>query len=260
MALGNNPTPNELVKEVKNLDTSKQATLVSGTNIKTINNESILGSGNITISGGSGSATDVQVDSTSITSQGVANLKTKNGNYNASTNKLVTESDLTGFATKSGNNTFSGTNNFTGIFQIGGNSLLDMFYPVGTIVYGDANSTSPASRWGGTWEQLPANYAIWTASSGAYNVVNGAITGTIAAGLPNIKGSITIPHIRKSGTAYTGAFVATAGTNQNFGTNSSGGAIYTYDIDAHRSNSIYADGNTTVQPPAIKVYAWRRTA
>ena len=31
-----------------------QATLVSGTNIKTINNESILGSGNITIEGGSG--------------------------------------------------------------------------------------------------------------------------------------------------------------------------------------------------------------
>ena len=34
----------------------KQATLVSGENIKTINNESILGSGNITISGGGGSA------------------------------------------------------------------------------------------------------------------------------------------------------------------------------------------------------------
>lgn len=32
----------------------KQATLVSGTNIKSINNESILGSGNITISGGGG--------------------------------------------------------------------------------------------------------------------------------------------------------------------------------------------------------------
>jgi hypothetical protein len=30
----------------------KQDTLVSGTNIKTINNESILGNGNITISGG----------------------------------------------------------------------------------------------------------------------------------------------------------------------------------------------------------------
>lgn len=36
-------------------DTSRQAVLVSGTNIKTINNESILGSGNISISGGTSS-------------------------------------------------------------------------------------------------------------------------------------------------------------------------------------------------------------
>lgn len=33
-------------------DTSRQAALVSGTNIKTVNNESLLGSGNITIDGG----------------------------------------------------------------------------------------------------------------------------------------------------------------------------------------------------------------
>lgn len=33
---------------------NKQDILVSGTNIKTINNQSILGSGNITISGGAG--------------------------------------------------------------------------------------------------------------------------------------------------------------------------------------------------------------
>ena len=38
--------------------TDAQATLVSGTNIKTINNNSLLGSGNITISGGSGGGTD----------------------------------------------------------------------------------------------------------------------------------------------------------------------------------------------------------
>lgn len=36
---------------VDNADATKQATLVSGTNIKTINNNSILGSGNISISG-----------------------------------------------------------------------------------------------------------------------------------------------------------------------------------------------------------------
>ena len=42
-------------KLVKDSLDSKQATLVSGTNIKTVNNESLLGSGNITIQGGGGS-------------------------------------------------------------------------------------------------------------------------------------------------------------------------------------------------------------
>ena len=37
-------------------DTSRQATLVSGTNIKTINGNSLLGSGNLVISGGGGSS------------------------------------------------------------------------------------------------------------------------------------------------------------------------------------------------------------
>lgn len=93
MALSNNPNQAKVVKAVKDLETNKQDALVSGTNIKTINNESILGSGNITIGGGGGSI-DVQVDSTSITSGGVANLKTINGDYDASTNKLATENDL----------------------------------------------------------------------------------------------------------------------------------------------------------------------
>ena len=76
--------------DVSNWD-SKQETLVSGTNLKTINNQSLLGSGNITISGG-GTATDVQVNGTSITNNGVANLLT-NTAYN-SNNKIATMSDI----------------------------------------------------------------------------------------------------------------------------------------------------------------------
>ena len=44
-------------KAVKAYADTKQDTLVSGTNIKTINNQSLLGSGNISISGGGGSYT-----------------------------------------------------------------------------------------------------------------------------------------------------------------------------------------------------------
>ena len=48
-------TPKPLKERVAELESSKQDKLVSGTNIKTINGESILGSGNIVISGGSSS-------------------------------------------------------------------------------------------------------------------------------------------------------------------------------------------------------------
>ena len=83
----------------------KQDALVSGTNIKTINNNSILGSGNITISGG-GSSTDVQINGTSIVVSDVANILTETA-YDSSTNKIATMSDVpdtTGFIDKDVNN------------------------------------------------------------------------------------------------------------------------------------------------------------
>ena len=51
-------------------DTSRQETLVSGTNIKTINGNSLLGSGDLTVGGGGGSSyvIDVNMSSGSITS------------------------------------------------------------------------------------------------------------------------------------------------------------------------------------------------
>lgn len=53
---------------------AKQDQLVSGTNIKTINGESLLGSGNITISGGGGTITGVSANGTSVATSGVANI------------------------------------------------------------------------------------------------------------------------------------------------------------------------------------------
>ena len=51
--------------ETNTLLNAKQATLVSGTNIKTINNESILGSGNIDIQGGGSITVDTELSTTS---------------------------------------------------------------------------------------------------------------------------------------------------------------------------------------------------
>ena len=59
--------------------TGKQDTLVSGTNIKTINNNSILGSGNLTISGGGGTS-----DYDQLSNRPQINSNTLTGNKPAS--------------------------------------------------------------------------------------------------------------------------------------------------------------------------------
>ena len=87
MANLNNPSS---ILEIIDAINDKQENLVSGTNIKTINTQSLLGSGNISISGGT--PTDVQINGTSITSNNVANIVT-NTAYNASSNKIATMAD-----------------------------------------------------------------------------------------------------------------------------------------------------------------------
>jgi len=61
---GTNTGDNATNSQYSGLATSKQDTLVSGTNIKTVNGASLLGSGNLAISGGSITATSIDTGST----------------------------------------------------------------------------------------------------------------------------------------------------------------------------------------------------
>lgn len=63
--------------DITDLKANKQDTLISGTNIKTINNTSLLGEGNITIEGGGGGGTS---DYTDLTNKPSINNVTLNGN------------------------------------------------------------------------------------------------------------------------------------------------------------------------------------
>ena len=115
-------TGSEVSSEIQTAIATKQDTLVSGTNIKTINNNSLLGSGDLVISGGS--ATDVQINGTSITSNDVANIITES-TYNETTNKIATKNDIptqtsqltnnSNFAVTNANNYFSTNQDITGI-------------------------------------------------------------------------------------------------------------------------------------------------
>ena len=83
---------------------AKQASLVSGTNIKTINSTSLLGSGNIALGGA--------VDSVN-TQTGVVVIDADDISDTSTTNKYVTSSDVTNLSNLSGTN--SGDQDISGI-------------------------------------------------------------------------------------------------------------------------------------------------
>lgn len=190
-----------------------QEKLVSGANIKTVNNQSILGSGNISVSGG------------------------------------------------------------------GGGLSIDDVYPIGSI-YMSVNSTSPATLFGGTWEQLKDKFLLGCGDSYSNGSTGGSATVSLTQSqMPrhtHIQNSHThtqnphahkLPHYSTSGTttAYTvgwssqktidasGVIRDTTATNK----------------DATATNK-YAGGTGSAQsesdgsahenmPPYLSVYMWKRT-
>lgn len=129
--------------------------------------------------------------------------------------------------------------------------MLDTLYPVGTVYLSTTQSCAPAAL-GGTWTAIAEGYALWTTTT--------ASTGgkTIEAGLPQISGGF-----RAYGYGGPGSSGAFGGWNSNSNTlrngSTSGYNYVEYDFYASRSSEIYSKSNT-VQPPAYRVYAYRRTA
>lgn len=238
-------------------DSSKQDTLVSGTNIKTINNTSLLGSGDISISGGT--ATDVQINGTSITSNDVANIITESA-YDSSTNKIATMSDV--------------------------NGLVDLIYPVGSI-YMSMSSTSPSTLFGGTWERLGVGRTLVSAGGDGAVLDTNSYTGR---GTVNMNASwfpvgetggemdhtlttgelASHNHSANSDSSYK--FAVTQGNlyaqaDKRLAPTNSGGPYYVATTDTNRGidekattqNTGSGTGHNTMQP-YLSVYMWKRTA
>lgn len=132
-------------------------------------------------------------------------------------------------------------------------NTLASLYPVGSIYIGTQSSCPLATLISGsTWELVAQNRALWGTDN-----VNNANT-TIAAGLPNIEGYVSLGgYVKVDG--LRGAFwdpgTRDAGAIGSTGT----GYLDDFNFAASKWNSIYGSSNT-VQPPAYRVNVWRRTA
>lgn len=131
-------------------------------------------------------------------------------------------------------------------------SLLDFFHPVKEVIFVEDDNFDPNVSWGGTWVRLPANYAIWTVTSGA--------GGTIEAGLPNIEGNLPLYGFSDMQSAYATNGAFSKGNNSpSFGLGNRHNDWTGIHFSAKDYNSIYGK-SSTVQPPAYKLCAWKRTA
>lgn len=134
--------------------------------------------------------------------------------------------------------------------------ILGALYRVGSIyITTEVSDTCPIASLipGSTWELVSAGRVL----QGADN--EHAVGTTIAAGLPNVTGTIHFAAgagnpVGSSGAFTYGAYGTAFGSQQNPQAND----LYFY-LNASSSNSIYGQ-SSTVQPPAYVVNIWRRTA
>lgn len=169
-------------------------------------------------------------------------------------------------------------------------SILSMVYPVGSV-YISVNDVSPAAFLGGTWEKISQGRVLQGAA-------NGQAAGTaVEAGLPNISVSWNGEHTHTRGSmnitgditmhgipsctvihGMGGAFYSRSADSAYHAPDCVGGALsenyINFSADRTWTGSTSSDGahshnayitnitgkSTTVQPPALLVNIWKRTA
>lgn len=221
------------------LDDVYQSKLVSGTNIKTINNENLLGSGNITI-GGSGSIDDTVTENS-------PNPVKSSGIYSA----------LTGKANSNHSHSISDVTNLQSTLndKVDESDLLDLIYPIGAI-YMSVNSTNPSVLLGGTWEHI--NNCFLLASEGGQGLGQ---TGGEATHILTVD---EMPSHTHEQNPHHHSF----NRYQNTGSTTSYGANWANQklISQNTSDTTATNKNTgggqahNNMPPYLIVNVWKRTA
>jgi len=78
----------------------------------------------------------------------------------------VTGSNITTLETKTTGLSYSGgTTVFNAVPKIGNESLIDFFYPVGTLYQSSDNAFNPNTKWGGTWVKIEGRFILGSNST-----------------------------------------------------------------------------------------------
>lgn len=145
--------------------------------------------------------------------------------------------------------------------EVGGEMDFNTIYPVGSI-YMSVNSTSPATLFGGTWEQIKDTFLL-----SAGDTYSAGATGGEAEHTTTID---EMPmHNHSHDDAYKNYWVllyTEGSTRSRFAAGTSGGYAGQNDIQSNLKWSDFSTGNCgggqphNNMPPYLVVYMWKRTA
>lgn len=147
--------------------------------------------------------------------------------------------------------------NIDGDLTVGGKTLLDWLHPVGSI-YQSTVSTSPATLFGGTWEQLSGRFLIAANSTYAAGTTGGEASHTLTIEeMPAHEGHLYSNRDGAMSTGDTGYYLPSSSMN-TYGEIGRGwyeranGEFYP---TAHSLGGGQAHNNL---PPYLAVYMWKR--
>ena len=225
--------------EINNLNgkiINKQDTLVSGNNIKTINNNSILGSGNIEIASSGGTWGEI-----------VGTLSNQTDLQNALDEK-ANISELPVNVSELNNDSGYLTQSEVDVLLF---DTMQNIYPIGSI-YISTNSTNPNKLFGfGTWEQIKDTFLLAAVDTYGVGTTGGSATHNHGLGagfaMANAQGgNLWFQEKQTSNWNANGVRYVTnasSASNQNWGWQLGG-----------------TTDNATSLPPYLSVYVWKRTA
>ncbi len=150
-------------------------------------------------------------------------------------------------------------------YKVGGVSLVDLIYPVGSI-YMSVSSTSPATLFGGTWQQIEDTFLLAAGNTYTAGDTGGEATHTLIEGeLPNISGTAVFRAVQNSsGTNYSiqpsasGHF--TRSSNSSTGNTIKGGSTASNGTQSNLTFEFGSGNSHNKMPPYLAVYIWKRTA
>ena len=147
---------------------------------------------------------------------------------------------------------FQGDVQVDGALQVGGKSLLDMVYPVGSI-YLSVSGTDPQTLFGGTWARLEDVFLLAAGAKHAAGSTGGEeshiLTETEIA--PHKHAMAYGPESSASSTGFSYGIAAGSATN------SAGGRGYASNLGTFSAGGGQPHNN---MPPYLAVYTWKRTA